>query len=97
MKVPKTLFNQHVTDRVCAHCLGMRGKGKEGQAIENHPIEEAVGQVLGGQQHDKHHHKFSIEHQEPSDDATRNAAAVSDEPHSVGATAGRGRGAVLWL
>lgn len=75
----------------------MRGKGEEGQAIENHPIEEAVDQVLGGQQHDKHHHKFSIEDQEPSDDATCNAAAVSDEPHSVGATAGRGRGAVLWL
>lgn len=73
----------------------MRGEGKESEAVEDHPVEEAIDHVLGGQQHDEHHHKLGVEDQEPGDDATHDAAAVADEPHGVGAGAGRGRGAVL--
>lgn len=61
----------------------MRGEGEEGQAVENRPVEEAVGHVLSGQQYDEHHHELSVEDQEPGDDATNNAAAVADEPHGV--------------
>lgn len=75
----------------------MGGEGEESEAVEDHPIEEAVGHVLGRQQHDKHHHKLGVEDQEPGDDAAHDAAAVADEPHGVGAGAGRGRGAVLGL
>lgn len=75
----------------------MRGEGEEGQAVEEHPVEEAVGHILRRQQHDKHHHKLSVEDQEPGDDAAHDAAAVADEPHGVRAGAGRGRGTVLRL
>ncbi len=73
----------------------MRGEGEESEAVEDHPVEEAVDHVLGRQQHDEHHHKLGVEDQEPGDDAAHDAAAVADEPHGVGAGAGRGRGAVL--
>lgn len=83
------------TDRVCAHGLGVGGEGEEPQAVEDHPVEEAVDHALGGQQHDEHHHELGVEDQEPGDDAAHDAAAVADEPHGVGAVAERGRGAVL--
>lgn len=75
----------------------MRGQGEEGQAVEQHPVEEAIDHVLGRQQHDEHHHELGVEDQEPGDDAAHDAAAVADEPHGVWAGAGRGRGAVLGL
>ncbi|TNN61838.1 hypothetical protein EYF80_027955 [Liparis tanakae] len=83
------------TDRVRAHGLGVGGEGEEAQAVEDHPVEEAVDHALGGQQHDEHHHELGVEDQEPGDDAAHDAAAVADEPHGVGAVAERGRGAVL--
>lgn len=86
-----------VSDRVCAHGLGVRGQGEEGEAIEDHAVEKAVDQVLGRQQHHEHHHELGVEDQQPGDDAARDAAAVADEPHGVGAAAGRGRDAVLGL
>lgn len=86
-----------LTDRVCAHRLGVRGEGKESEAVEDHPVEEAVEHVLGRQQHDEHHHELGVEDQKPGDDAAHDAAAVADEPHGAGAGAGRGRGAVLGL
>jgi len=86
-----------VTDRVCAHRLAVRGEGKDGEAVEEHPVKEAVGYVLDRQQHDEHHNKLGVEDQEPGDDPAHDAAAVADEPHGVGAAAGRGRGAVLGL
>lgn len=49
-----------LTDRVCAHCLGVRGECEESESVEDHPVEEAVGHVFGGQQHDKHHHKLCV-------------------------------------
>lgn len=73
----------------------MRSEGEESQAVEDDPVEEAVDDVLGGQQHDEHHHKLGVEYQEPGDDAAYDAAAVADEPHGVGAGAWRGWGAVL--
>lgn len=73
----------------------MRGEGEEGEAVEDDAVEEAVGHVPGGQQHDEHHHELGVEDQEPGDDAAHDAAAVADEPHGVGAGAGRRRGAVL--
>lgn len=88
---------ERLTDRVCAHRLGMRGEGEESEAIEEHPVEEAVYHALGRQQNDEHHHKLCVEDQEPGDDAAHDSAAVADEPHGVGAGAGRGRGAVLGL
>lgn len=75
----------------------MRGEGEEREAIEDHPVEEAVDHVLGRQQHDEHHHELGVEDQEPGDDAAHDATAVADEPHGAGAVAGRGRGAVLGL
>lgn len=86
---------QSLTDRVCAHRLGVRGEGEESESVEDHPVEKAVENVLGRQQHDEHHHKLGVEDQEPGDDAAHDAAAVADEPHGVRAGAGRGRGAVL--
>ena len=73
----------------------MRGEGEEGEAAEEHPVEEAVDVVLGGQQHHEPHHELGVEDQEPGDDAAHDAAAVADEPHGVGAVAERGRGTVL--
>lgn len=61
----------------------MGGECEEGEPVEEHPIEEAVGYVLGGKQHDKHHHELGVEDQEPGDDAAHDAAAVADEPHGV--------------
>lgn len=75
----------------------MRGEGEEGQAVEDRPIEEAVDHILGGQQHDKHHHELGVEDQHPGDDAAHDAAAVANEPHGVGAGAERRRCAVLGL
>lgn len=75
----------------------MRGECEESEAVEEHAVEEAVGHVLGREQHDEHHHELGVEDQEPGDDAAHDAAAVADEPHGVGAGAGRGRGAVLGL
>lgn len=75
----------------------MGSKGEEGEAVEQHPVEEAIGHVLGRQQHDEHHHKLGVEDKEPGDDATHDAAAVADEPHGVGAGARWRRGAVLTL
>lgn len=75
----------------------MGGEGEERQAVEDHPVDEAVGHILGRQQHDEHHHELGVEDQGPGDDAAHDAAAVADEPHGVGAAAGLGRGAVLGL
>lgn len=91
------LSQQSLTDRVRAHRLGVRGEGEESEPVEDHPVKEAVRDVLGRQQHDEHHHELGVEDQEPGDDAAHDAAAVADEPHGVGAVAGRGRGAVLRL
>lgn len=84
-----------LTHRVRAHGLGVRGEGQEGQAVEDDAVEQAVDHVLGGQQHDEHHHELGVEDQHPGDDAAHDAAAVADEPHGVGAGAGRWGGAVL--
>ena len=62
----------------------MRGEGEEGQAVEHHAVDEAVCQVLGGQQHDEHHHELCVEHQHPGDDRAHDAAGVPDEPHGGG-------------
>lgn len=90
-------YTQRLTHRVCAHGLGVRGEGEESEAVEDHPVKEAVDDVLGRQQHDEHHHELGIKDQEPGDDAAHDAAAVTDEPHGVRAGAGRGRGAVFGL
>lgn len=83
--------------RVCAHRLGVRSEGQEGQAVKEHPVEEAVDHILGREQHDEHHHKLGVEDQEPGDDAAHDAAAVADKPHGVRAGARRRRGTVLGL
>lgn len=75
----------------------MRGECEEREASEDHPVEEAVDHILGRQQHDGQHHELGVEDQEPGDDAAHDATAVADEPHGVGAGAGRGWGAVLGL
>lgn len=75
----------------------MRGEGEESERVEDQPVEEAVSHVFGRQQQDEDHHKLCVENQEPGDDAAHDAAAITNEPHGVGATAGRGRGAVLGL
>lgn len=75
----------------------MRGQGEEGEAVEEHAVEEAVEHVFGRQQHHEHHHELGVDDQEPGDDAARDAAAIADEPHGVRAAAGRGRDAVLGL
>lgn len=83
--------------RVCAHGLGVRGEGEERQPVEDEPVEKAVHDAFGRQQHDEHHHKLGVEDQEPGDGAAHDAAAVADEPHGVGAAVGRWGGAVLGL
>lgn len=75
--------DRSLTHWVCAHRPGMRGECKESKAVKDRPVEEAVGHILSGQQHDEHHHKLGVEDQEPGDDATNDAAAVADEPHGV--------------
>lgn len=75
----------------------MRGEGEERQPVEDEPVEKAVHDAFGRQQHDEHHHKLGVEDQEPGDGAAHDAAAVADEPHGVGAAVGRWGGAVLGL
>lgn len=77
---------QVFTYRVGAHGPEVRGEGEEGKRVENGSVDQAVDQILGGQQHHKHHHKGSVEDQQPGDDGADDAAGVPDEPH------GRGRG-----
>lgn len=75
----------------------MRGEGEEGEAVEDHPIEEAVENTLSRQKYNEHHDKLGVEDQEPGDDAAHDATAVTDEPHGVRACAWWGRGAVFGL
>lgn len=85
------------TDRVGAHGFGVRRQRQEGEAAEQHAVEEAVRRAPGRQQHDEHDHELGVEDQEPGDDGAGDAAAVADEPHGPGAAAGWGRDAVLRL
>lgn len=84
------------THRVGAHGPEVRGQGEKGEAVENCPVHDAVGQILGRQQHDEEHHKLSVEDQKPGDDPTHNAAGIPDEPHGIGSVLGR-RDTALWL
>ena len=70
----------------------MRRQGEHRQAVEDHPVDHGVPEVLGGQQHDERDHKVRVHDQQPGQHGADHAAAVADEPHPVGRVSLSGRG-----
>lgn len=74
----------------------MRCQSQKGKAVKDCTVHQAVGQVLGWNQHDKQHDKVRKENKQPCDNATDNATGVPNKPHGA-LSVMTGKNTLHWL